>query len=55
MIIEVFGLDPDSLDNREKEKLAQQVHDALVENFDAHPDSVRVGGYGEYSSGDVDS
>ena len=41
----VYGVDPDALSDREKERLAVHVHEYLQEEFDVHPDTVGVEGY----------
>lgn len=45
--ITVFGADHSELTDKEKARLAEQVHQMLQENHDVHPDSVGVDGYGE--------
>jgi len=45
--ITVFGADHSELSDREKERVARQVHDLLQEGFDVRPDSVGVEGYTE--------
>lgn len=43
----VYGAESDELSDREKEKLAQRIHEALHEDFDVTPESVGIEGYKE--------
>lgn len=43
----VHGLDDSDLTDREKEMLAQDVHNLLVERHDLNPETVAVEGYME--------
>jgi hypothetical protein len=43
----VYGAESDELTDREKEKLAQRIHDILGEDFDVTPESVGIEGYRE--------
>lgn len=45
--ITVYGEDHTSLSDREKEQVAQRVHDLLREDFGVRPESVGVEGYRE--------
>lgn len=45
--ITVYDVDESELSDPEKEDLAMQVHRILQEDYDVHPDSVGVEGYGE--------
>lgn len=45
--IYVNGVGPDALDDHEKENLAIEIHDLLIENFNVFPESVGVEGYME--------